>query len=155
MPLEPGDPWVSYARTVVEIIRPAEGNLVVRPAPLGVVGEWPWPWSESVHILTAWDPGDERPSEAENRLRQMALEADLRPMAGGIWVAVGVDPVSGHREEGVAVVGVSQADAAALGARYGQDALFAWTPPAWTIVACASRRRLASGWSITESEPGR
>jgi len=148
MPLEPGDPWVSYARTVVEIVRPGEGNLVVRSAPLGVVGEWPWPWSERVHILTAWDPGHERLSEADNRRRQMALEADLRPMGDAIWVAVGVDPGSGHREEGVAVAGLSEAAAAALGARYRQDALFLWTPAAWTIVACTGGRRLASGWSI-------
>jgi uncharacterized protein DUF3293 len=154
MPLDRGDPWVSYARTVVEIVRPTEGNVVVRSATLGVVGTWPWPWPGPVHILTAWDPGDERRSERDNRLHQTALEADLRPMADGIWVAVGVDPVSGHREEGVAVAGVSEADAAALGARYRQDALFAWTPVAWTIVACAGGRRLASGWSITHHEPG-
>ena len=154
MPLEPGDPWASYERTVVEIVRPGEGNLVVRSAPLGVAGEWPWPWPEPVHILTAWDPGAERPGEADNRLRQRALEAELRPMASGIWVAVGVDPVSGHREEGVAVVGVSGAVAAALGARYRQDAIFTWTPAAWTIVACAGGRRQVCGWSTARPEPG-
>ena len=57
--------------------------------------------------------------------------------------------MSGHREEGVAVVGVSEADAVALGARYRQDAVFAWTPAEWTVVACAGGRRVASGWSIT------
>ena len=154
MPLEPEDPWASYARTVVEIVRPGEGNLVVRAAPLGVVGEWPWRSPGPVHILTAWDPGAERPGEADNRLRQRALEAELRPMACGIWVAVGVDPVSGHREEGVAVVGVSDAVAAALGAHYRQDAIFAWTPAAWTIVACAGGRRQACGWSTDRPEPG-
>jgi hypothetical protein len=154
MPLEPGDPWASYVRTVVEIVRPGEGNLVVRSAPLGVVGEWPWPWPEPVHILTAWDPGGERPGEADNRVRQRALEAELRLKASGIWVAVGVDPVSGHREEGVAVVGVSDAVAAALGAHYRQDTIFAWTPAAWTIVACAGGRRQACGWSTARPEPG-
>jgi uncharacterized protein DUF3293 len=153
MSLEPADPWASYARTVVEIIRPRGGDVVVSAAPLGVAGEWPWPSPEPVHILTAWDPGDERPGAEDNRRRQIALEADLRPLAHGLWVAVGVDPVSGHREEGVAVCGVPEADAVAVAARYRQDALFAWTPSAWTIVACAGGRRLASGWSIREPGP--
>jgi len=149
MPLMPGDTWAGYARTVVEIARPGHDDLVVRPAPLGVVGEWPWGRADPVHVLTAWDPGLERPSAAENRRRQAELEAVLRPLAGGIWAAVGVDPVSGHREEGVAVLGVSEADALALGARYGQDAILAWTPLEWTIVGCTTGRRVASGWTCT------
>ena len=150
----PGDPWASYAQTVVRIVRPGVGDLVVGSAPPGVVGEWPWPSPDPVHILTAWDPGGERPTEADNRRRQAALEAELRPLAGGMWAAEGLDPVSGHREEGVAVCGVSEAHAVALGARYRQDAIFAWTPSEWTIVACTGQRRVASGWSVTGPEPG-
>ena len=149
MPLLPGDPWAGYARTVVEIVRPAEGDLVVCPAPPGEVGEWPWRTADPVHLLTAWDPGLERPPAAENRRRQAELEAVLRPLAGGTWMAVGVDLVSGHREEGVAVVGVSQADALALGLRYDQTAIFAWTPAEWVVVGCADGRRVASGWTCT------
>ena len=70
MPVGPGDPWASYARTVVEIVRSGVGDLVVRSAPPGDVGEWPWPSPDPVHILTAWDPGGERPGEADNRRRQ-------------------------------------------------------------------------------------
>ena len=60
-----------------------------------------------------------------------------------------VDPVTGGRDEGVAVVGVSESAVLALAGRYGQDAVFAWSPRAWTIVACACDRRLVSGW-VTE-----
>jgi len=88
MGVGPGDPWASYSRTVVEIVGSGVGDLVVRSAPPGEVGEWPWPSPDPVHILTAWDPGGERPSEADNRRREADLEADLRPLAGGIWVAV-------------------------------------------------------------------
>ena len=128
---------------------------MVRPAPTGAVGEWPWSSPEAVFILTAWDPGDERPSEEDNRQRQGALERALRPLARSLWSAEGMDPVSGHREEGVAVCGIPQADAVALGARYHQEAVFAWTPLEWTVVACAGGRRVASGWSVTEPAPGR
>jgi hypothetical protein len=144
----PGDPWAGYARTVVEIARPLEGDLVVCAAPPGEVGEWPWAEPGPVLVLTAWDPGDERPGDAVNRERQRALDAELRPVAAGMWRAVGTDPTSGRLEEGVAVCGVAQEAGIALGARYRQDALFVWTPEAWTIVACWDERRLSSGWSI-------
>jgi len=151
--LAPDDPWASYARTVVEVERPG-APLVVRAAPPGAVGLWPWPDAAVVHILTAWDPGDERPGVAVNRERQASLEEDLRPLATGRWRAVGVDPDSGHREEGVAVTGVSEETALELGARYRQDAIFAWTPEAWAIVACAGGRRVVLGWAVAVGATG-
>ena len=154
MPVGRGDPWESYARTVVEIVGPGVGGLVVRSASPGDVGEWPWPSSDPVHILTAWDPGDDRPGEQNNRLRQAALEAEVRPLVVALWPAVGVDPVSGHREEGVAVRGLREVDALALGARYGQDAIFVWTPQEWTVVACTGGRRVVSGWSMAKPRSG-
>ncbi len=146
--LPPDDPWASYARTVVAIARPGATNLVVEAVATGA-GSWPWEPALLFHILTAWDPGDERPDEAENRARQAALEADLRLLGPGeLWTAVGVDPVSGHREEGVAVAGLETASVLALGARYGQDAVFEWTPAEWAIVACRGARRAVFGWSV-------
>jgi hypothetical protein len=144
----PDDPWASYARTVVEIVRPDLANVSVRAARAGFVGVWPWPFVSPVHILTAWDPGDERPAAEVNRERQAALEQDLSTLGNGLWTAVGVDSVTGHREEGVAVSGVSEADALKLGAQYDQVAIFAWTPQVWAIVACDRSRRLAFGWSV-------
>ena len=101
-----------------------------------------------MHILTAWDPGDERPGAEENRTRQAALEADLHEVTDALWFTVGVDPVSGHREEGVAACGVSEAEALALGARYRQEAIFVWTPDEWAIVACDGSRRVVAGWQL-------
>ena len=154
MQLAPDDPWASYGRTEVEIVRPSGGTFTVRPAARGECGPWPWPSAQPVHILTAWDPGPERPGEAANRERQAALEADLRPVSGAFWAAVGLDPVTGHREEGVAVVGIPEGAVRALGARYGQDAVFAWTPVEWAIVSCRDGRRVALGWTLTGQEPG-
>jgi hypothetical protein len=154
MLLAPGDPWGSYARTVVEIVGAGGRVLAVHPAPKGEVGTWPWEVTGPVCVLTAWDPGDERPGEMENRRRQAALEAVLRPLARALWPALGVDPLTGHREEGVAVCGVSEADVVSLGGRYRQDAVFVWTPAAWTILACAGGRRVVGGWSLGRPEPG-
>ena len=150
MRLTPGDPWASYGRTVVEILRPEERTLTVRSAPGVETASWPWPTRQPVHILTAWDPGPERPGLVINRARQAALETDLRPFAVALVAAVGVDPVTGRREEGVAALGVAEPVVLALGARYGQDAVFAWTPAEWSIVACHGGRRLTSGWTLDD-----
>jgi len=148
------DPWASYRRTVVEIAWPGEARLRVRSAPESDPAAWPWPTEQPVHILTAWDPGPERPGEKANRARQAALQADLERLALPFVSAVGVDPASGRREEGVAVRDAVEAAMVDLAASYGQDGIFAWTPEEWAIVGCGDGRRLPSGWSILQAEPG-
>jgi hypothetical protein len=154
--VQPGsdDRFMSYRRTVVGIARPGGSWLRVRPAREPDAAGWPWPDRRPVHILTAWDPGSERPGEAINRARQAGLEADLERLALPYASAVGVDPTTGRREEGVAVRDALESTVAALAADYGQDAIFAWTPEEWAIVACRGGRRLTSGWSILPPEPG-
>jgi hypothetical protein len=142
------DPWASYERTVVDVASPSAGTLRVRAAAEPGGASWPWPDARTVHILTAWDPGPERPGPAVNRVRQAALEADLLALGLPLATAVGLDPVSGRWEEGLAVRGAPEAEILAFGARYGQDAVFAWTPREWAIVACRGGRRLASRWSL-------
>jgi hypothetical protein len=149
----PVDPLASYRRTVVEILRPGGGSLRVRSAPDAGEAGWPWPDGRPVHLLTAWDPGLERPARDINRVRQATLEAELGALSVPLLAAVGVDPVTGRREEGVAVRGLPEAEVLALGERYGQDAVFAWTPAEWAIVACRGGHRLASAWSLVVSEP--
>ena len=154
MSLPPDDPWAGYARTVVQIARSGESDLIVRGAPSGARGEWPWTSSDPVYILTAWDPGIALLGEQENREREAALEAELQQLGpAGWWPAVGVDPVSGHREEGVAVRGLAEHVVQQVGARYDQDAIFSWTPSEWAIVACLGGRRVVLGWSSTEGGP--
>ena len=153
MPVPAEHTWAGYARTVVELIDSGGVYLVVRPARTGEAGGWPWASPEPVHVLTAWDPGDERPGETVNRERQRALEAELRPLARRMWRTVGLDPVTGYRDEGVAVGGVAEADVLRTGAHYGQDAVFRWTPEAWVVVSCRSDRRLALGWTVTSRPP--
>ena len=142
------DPWSGYARLTVAIRRPTLGDLTVQPARRGETGRWPWPTADPVAILTAWDPGDERPGLVVNRRRQSELEDDLRALAADIWPAEGTDPITRDRDEGVAVRGVPESVVLELAARYGQEAVFVWTPAEWAIVACAGNRRLASGWQL-------
>jgi hypothetical protein len=97
--LSPEDPWAGYARTVVEIAGP-QGPVTVRAAPIGVVGTWLWGAPDAVFVMTAWDPGEERRGVAENRRWQAALEEDVRRLTDVLWGAAGVDPETGHRDEG-------------------------------------------------------
>ena len=149
MPVAPDDPWAGYARTVVEIRRPGVGDLVVRPAPSGQTGAWPWPSATTVHLLTVWDPGQDRPGPEVNRARQAALESELRAMTPAMWAAVGTDPDTGGSDEGVAVRGLAEVEVLRIAARYRQDAIFSWTPTEWAIVASAGTRRESLGWSVT------
>ncbi len=148
MSQSPEDAWAAYARMEVEIAWPGGGTLRVRPAPAPDPGGWPWPDEVPVHVLTAWNPGWERPGPEVNRVRQAALEAELVAPGLQVLAARGVDPVTGDRDEGVAVRGARESEVAALGARYGQDAMFAWTPGEWAIVACPAGRRVVRGWSV-------
>jgi Protein of unknown function (DUF3293) len=144
------DAWAGYARTAVAIAGP-RGTLTVAAARAGDVGAWPWGTPDALFVLTAWDPGDERPGLHENRRRQASLEEDVRRLTDARWDAVGVDPETGRREEGVVVGQLSEAEATALGAQYGQDAVFRWTPDAWEIVACTGQRRVVLGWAALDT----
>jgi len=71
-----------------------------------------------------------------------------------IWPAIGLDPNSEYREEGVAVFGLSEMEAITLGARYDQNAIFAWTPAAWRILSCIDERREEAGWLLEGPSAG-
>ena len=132
---------------MVDIDRGVEGILRVQADPTGRVGHWPWDSPQPVHLLTAWNPGRERPGEAANRERQAKLEADLVRLAPAGWPARGTLPGTGEYDEGLAVQGLTVDQARVLGARYGQDAVFEWTPADWTIVGCYEDRRVVFGWT--------
>jgi hypothetical protein len=163
--LPPDDPWSVYARLVVEIdagddvegsVRGDErgdGPIVIRAAPVGQLGSWPFSSLEPVHVLTAWNPGTARPGSETNRREQARLEDELRPLASALWAAHGTDPASGAGDEGVAVQGLAEETVRALGARYGQDAIFSWSPSAWAIVSCRGARREVAGWVLGHARP--
>ena len=154
MRLATDDPWASYERTVVEIAWAGALTVRVRAAAEPDEASWPWPDGRTGARPDRLGSRSGAPGREVNRVRQAALEADLLTLGLPLATAVGVDPVSRRREEGVAVRGAPEAGVLALGARYGQDAVFAWTPAEWAIVACQGGRRLASPWSLEVLQPG-
>ncbi|NMO91989.1 DUF3293 domain-containing protein [Actinomycetospora sp. TBRC 11914] len=134
-----------YRRAQVVFTRPDGGRLTVRPA----ARPGPYPCGASpVHVLTAHNPGPERPGDAENRRRQRALEADLAAAGLTVVRAVASAPDGTHAEESAAVVGWDDAAALALARRHGQDALFRWSAEAWEVVPCDGGPPLRSGWTV-------
>jgi len=89
-----------------------------------------------VHVITAWNPGDDRPMRAENdvaneRLRGELIDRGLNPVR-----AVGSDPDSDHFEESWAVVGLGDYEARAIGATFRQVAVFRLSKGVQTVLAC-------------------
>ena len=95
------------------------------------------------HVITAWNPRDDRPTHDENvaaneRLRVDLVERGLNPVR-----AIGADPDSNHFEESWAVVGLSDESARAIGAAYGQVAVFRLANDIQTVLACTEE------WSLS------
>jgi hypothetical protein len=142
--------WAAYIRTEVTFSPNGRTAFTVCPAPLGTTGHWPPGFSPPVHILTAWDPGEERPDVDVNRARQAEMDAELRALGLDLCPGVGRAPGSPHFEDGVAVSGLSTDHALGLAARYGQAAIFQWTPDALVTLSCVGARRHEGGWSISD-----
>ena len=102
----------------------------------------------ALHVITAWNPGDERPTADENDQRNALLHADLVARGFDPLPALGSDPASTHAEASWAVVGMSDADACALGAKYGQVAVFRITAERQTVLGCFA------AWSVSRPVGG-
>jgi hypothetical protein len=123
-----------YLKTLVEI--EIDGTLI--PVGRALAGE-----GAAVHIITAWNPGDDRPTLGENeaaneRLRETLISGGLVPTK-----AVGADPDSNHTEESWAVVGLDDQEARAIGASFGQVAVFRIFRGTQTVLACTE------DWSLS------
>jgi hypothetical protein len=138
------DRLADYAKAWVVIEFPG-GRVTVRPA--DEPGRYPLD-AAPVHVLTAHDPGAARPGAAENRRRQAALEAELTAHGLTVTRAVASAADGTHAEESAAVVGWDDDEALALARRYGQDAIFRWSPTAWAVVACDGGSARCLGWTL-------
>ncbi|MGH8128591.1 MAG: DUF3293 domain-containing protein [Gammaproteobacteria bacterium] len=101
------------------------GARPIGPAPAGVLA-----------IITAWNPGFERPSAADNRKANQRL-SDLLHTSG--WT---VHPASGrnlhgtHEEPSLAIMGVDPESALAFARRFNQAAILYWDGTAARLLWC-------------------
>jgi len=129
-------------------VRDGRGRVLmeVRPDDTGAT-TGTFPFEVPAHVLTAVNPGAERPAPRENERRQRALVAEL-PAGTARWDAEAGAEDGSHREQSVLVTGLSDPDAVAIGARWGQDAIFRWTPQAWSILPCDGGPASHTGWIL-------
>jgi hypothetical protein len=139
--------WDAYVGAVIRIKTPVD-VFWVRPAAVGVTtGEYPDPAGRAIYVMTAHNPGGRIASSAVNASAEARLAAELERRGLMWWPAAGGDSSWAHVESGAAVIGMDEADALALGAEFGQDAIFVLTPADRRVVGCADRRVVATGWS--------
>ena len=116
-----------YLKTVVSI---EERGALVPASDTSIIDR------SVTHIITAWNPGADRPTHDENHVANERLRLDLVEHGLTPIRAVGVDPDSDHFEESWAVVGLSDDDARAIGATYGQVAIFRLERGTLTVLGC-------------------
>ena len=97
-----------------------------------------------IHVITAWNPGDERPSSEINEARNEQLRKEISSRGLEVLEALGSDPKSSHAEKSWAVVGMTDETAIELGRKYGQVAVFLITRARQWVLGC-----------LTEWEVGR
>ena len=89
-----------------------------------------------IHVITAWNPGDARPSFEINEARNEQLRAEISAKGFDALEALGSDPNSPHAEKSWAVVGMTDDTAIELGKKYGQVAIFRITPTLQSVLGC-------------------
>ncbi|MFE9538978.1 DUF3293 domain-containing protein [Streptomyces sp. NPDC006691] len=130
--------WSHYLRAVVDIAFPAHSIRVAAGPSDGGVTSLPYPFNDvhSIHIVTAFNPGGRNTSVRANLRAQHELLHSIGLNRLQWWPAVGGDLADTHAEISAAVVGMDDAQARNLGRRFGQDAVFAWSPASWRLLAC-------------------
>ncbi|MFF3616208.1 DUF3293 domain-containing protein [Streptomyces sp. NPDC002580] len=143
--------WDLY-RTAVVDIRFRDRIVRVEPRPPGTAGgSFPEPaGGATIHVITAWNPLGRDASPEANAGAHRLLRAEVRGRGLTWWPAVGGDVSGTHREESLAIAGLSDTAARDLGRRFGQDAVFAWAPDAWHVLACDTDAAAVSGWAAAE-----
>ena len=126
-----------YLKTVVSI---EEDGLLVSASNARCVAQG------VVHVLTAWNPGHERPSREENDDANERLLIELVSRGLNPCRAVGADPDSEHAEESWAVCGLSDVEARAIGTAFGQVAVFSLTATGQAVLACSEDWVVSRSW---------
>jgi hypothetical protein len=78
----------------------------------------------SIHVITAWNPGETRFDEHTNEARNKELLDQLRELDCTVFEAVGRDPDSDYFEKSWAVCGLTDDVAIEIGRAFEQVAVF-------------------------------
>ena len=124
--------WEAYVTSEVRIELPGGAIRVFPGPPLQASGDYPDPERRPITVINGGEP--------------LATELTSRGLPW--WPTASGDPSWTHIEPGVAVPGLSEADALALGARFGQAAIVVLTPASRRVIDSATGHRSVTGWII-------
>ncbi|MGW4567980.1 DUF3293 domain-containing protein [Streptomyces sp. NPDC004561] len=144
--------WSAYQRAIVDIAFPAHRIRISPGSSHRATGlAYPIDGARTIHIVTAFNPGGRLVSAHANLRAQHELLQILDRRGLRWWPAVGGDLANTHAEISAAVVGLDDAEARALGRSFGQDAVFAWSPTSWRLLACADTAHdtVMTDWQAT------
>ena len=113
------DLFAAYASTVVTTTNPESLERVsaeeaCRTRQLGAV------------VITAWNPGFERPARESNGAANERLLDDIAATGLTCWDARGESPDGEFHEDGFLVWGMAVSEGIRLGVKYGQFAVFVY-----------------------------
>jgi len=144
--------WDAYVSAELRIETP-DGPVHVYPAPvMQATGVYPDAERRPVAVITAHNPGGADAAPEANDAAHRALVAELDRRGLTWWPAVGADPTWTHVEESVAIPGLAQPDALALGAAFGQEAVFMLSQTGLKVIDCATGRMSMTGWHIEPAD---
>jgi hypothetical protein len=150
---DPAQRFRAYAASHIRIDHPTLGQLQVEPDAEGDThGAFPLDDAVTVHVVTAHNPGKHL-TDAKNLERHERLAVWLAHRPELIcWPAAGGDAQWHHTEVSVAITGLSDDDAKALGREFDQEAVFAWRSMSLDVLACDSAVVVSSGWRLRVRE---
>ncbi len=102
------------------------------------------------YVVTAWNPGSERFSDATNRNRNAKLREEIGAAGGKALPARGADPASSYAEDSWAVWGLDRDVATANARAFDQVAIFLITPNEQVVLGCQSAWSLRRALDDTE-----
>lgn len=139
----------AYAESRLRFEHPALGVVEVRPDRQGhVAGRFPLPSEVTVHVVTSHNPGRQlTDQENDERHERLTAWVDERPELSA-WPAAGGNSDWSHTETSIAIAGLSDDQACALGREFGQEAVFAWRESELVVLSCTDGVRVASGWAV-------
>ena len=114
------DLFEHYDSTIVSVLHPDYGWT--DPALLVLER------GEAAVVMTAWNPGFERPAIEINELANARLHAELVLTGHVTWRADGTSPDGSFHEPGWLAWGIQVPEAIALARRYGQFAIYVFDP---------------------------
>ncbi len=140
-------PISAWRQTWLRIVNPLGEAWAVHPAEEGkLVGEFPF--SSSIHVITAWNPESKKLTSTENGDRHRRLLGQLEGLGEEIWEGTGSATDGSWAEEGFARVGATLESSLAIGRQWKQDSIWEWSPEGLSAVECISGIHHQWGWIL-------